>query len=225
MYTVDKTLSTDSMPPNATNDDAPSAVTSSSATTMPPAKAPPTEAAASKAFNRAEVEAPEPKPIMIPSSSTFPPADTRKRKLGSQITLQDCQQCIIQAYTEKRITHQKALRLRECLESTCPFEIIHKLLNEQIPQKRFKTREGYKCRLCAKPLKGHVCPYCPVCSTADKLHPKDGKHTCFNCPQCFEAGRKKKRLVQIKIGEGTCPHGQEKRDEGAAMLLGFSKSS
>jgi hypothetical protein len=74
------------------------------------------------------------------------------------------------------------------------------------------------------PLKGHICPYCPVCSTPNDKHEKDGGHACFNCPQCFDAGRRKKKLVQVRIGEGSCPHGEEKRDEGVAALLGLNKA-
>lgn len=68
-----------------------------------------------------------------------------------------------------------------------------------------------------------MCPYCPVCSTPKKTILRDGNHACFNCPQCFEAGRKKKKLIQVRIGEGSCPHGDKKRDDGAAILLGFSQ--
>ena len=150
---------------------------------------------------------------------------TRKRKNAStKVTLSECKEFIENALNEKRITLQKAVRLRECFEkSESPTEIIHRLLCEQIPNKRNKT--GYKCRICVLPLKGHICPYCPVCSTSEAKYIKDGDHVCFNCHQCFEAGKQSKKLVQVKIGEGNCSHGKCKGDEAAVALLGLSKGT
>jgi hypothetical protein len=152
----------------------------------------------------------------------------RKRRLPhshSAITLSDCQKVIADALAEKRLTPPKALRLRQCLDSSDVMQIVLNLLHEHIPKKRSTSCGGYKCKLCDMPLKGHVCPYCPVCSTPNDRYEKDGGHACFNCPQCFDAGRRKKKLVQIRIGEGSCPHGEEKRDEGVAALLGLSERS
>lgn len=150
--------------------------------------------------------------------------NTQKRKdTSKQLTLADCQQCIENALADKRISCSKYTRLSDCLKSESPTEIIYQLICENIPNKRSKTTDGYKCKLCVKPLKGHVCPYCPVCSTPYDKHAKDGEHACFNCPQCFEAGRKKKRLVQIQVGTETCPHGKEKGEEAAVALISLQK--
>ena len=34
-----------------------------------------------------------------------------------------------------------------------------------------------------------------------------------------------KKVVQIRIGTGDCPHGREKGYEAAAALLGFAKTN
>jgi len=164
----------------------------------------------------------------MPSLSNTPDRPKKdeagKRNIIPQnITLSDCKDYIENALSEKRITSHKASRLRHCLQSSSREEIIYQLLREQIPNKRSKVSEGYKCRLCNVPLKGHVCPYCPVCSTDTNKYLKDGNHTCTNCPQCFDVGRRKKKCIQIKIGENSCPHGKEKGDEAAAALIDMRK--
>jgi rubrerythrin len=132
-------------------------------------------------------------------------------------TLKDCHEFINKAEAEHRISTPKATRLRHCLQSTSLTETIFQLLAEQIPSKRptSKTKGGYQCKICLEPLKGHLCPYCPVCSTPEMRYAKDGGHSCFNCVQCFELGKKRKKLVQVRIGDGSCAHGKN----GAAVVL------
>lgn len=162
-------------------------------------------------------------PDSNPSDSS---TSIRKRKITQKVTISDCKQFIENALNEKRISLQKAARLRECFtKSESQEEIIHRLLCEQIPKKRNKTLTGYKCRICALPLKGHICPYCQVCSTQEAKYIKDGDHVCFNCHQCFEEGKQSKKLVQIKIGKGNCPHGKCNGDEAAVALLGLKKGT
>lgn len=108
-----------------------------------------------------------PMPLIIPTMSyideptrSFEESTTNSRKRKgtpqSNLTLSDCQQCIRDALAEKRISYNKANRLHDCLNSESLTEVIYKLLCEQIPNKRSKTSGGYKCKLCALPLKGHI---------------------------------------------------------------------
>ncbi|KAL3779184.1 hypothetical protein HJC23_008055 [Cyclotella cryptica] len=135
---------------------------------------------------------------------------------ANSITLTDCHLFIDKALSEKRISSQKAARLRACLQSKSLTETIFQLLCEQIPRQRstnaLPSGGGYKCKICMVPLKGHVCSYCPVCSTPEAKFIKDGEHTCLNCPQCFEEGKKRKKLVQVRIGTKSCPHGSGEKE-------------
>ncbi|KAL7480105.1 hypothetical protein ACHAW6_005811 [Cyclotella cf. meneghiniana] len=137
------------------------------------------------------------------------------------VTLTDCHLYIDKALSEKRISSQKAARLHACLQSKSLREAIFQLLCEQIPNKRctnaLPSGGGYKCKICMVPLKGHVCPYCPVCSTPEVRYAKDGGHTCVNCPQCFDEGKKKKKLVQVKIGMKRCPHGKDFKETHVSL--------
>jgi hypothetical protein len=56
-----------------------------------------------------------------------------------------------------------------------------------------------------------------VCSTPEVRYAKDGGHTCVNCPQCFDEGKKKKKLVQVKIGMKSCPHGRGVKETHASL--------
>jgi hypothetical protein len=103
------------------------------------------------------------------------------------------------ATAEGRIDSKKAERLRKCLNSD---DIISSLLSEQIP--KLRRGKGYKCRVCQVPVKGHLCPYCPVCSTPVNKVKKNDEHMHVNCIKCFEEGKKRKKLVQILRGECDC---------------------
>ena len=113
---------------------------------------------------------------------------------------------IDKAKKEGRIDVKKADRLRACLNSD---DIIRSLLVEQIPKQR-NGKGFYKCRVCVVPVRGHVCPYCPVCSTDKKKIRKNDSHVCVNCAKCFDEGKKKKKLVQCK--KQNCPC--SRRSEG-----------
>lgn len=101
-------------------------------------------------------------------------------------------------FTQGRIDEKKASRLRNCLNSE---DVVGLLLCEQIPAKR--PGKGYHCRVCQVPLKGHVCPYCPVCSTSNTRFEKNDSHVCKNCIKCYDLGKKRKKLVQFS--KQTCP--------------------
>jgi len=111
---------------------------------------------------------------------------------------------IDKAEAEKRIDTKKAGRLRACLNSD---DIIRSLLTEQIP----KGRGFYKCRVCQVPTKGHVCPYCPVCSTPTTKFRKNDSHVCINCVKCFDEGKKRKKLVQCLKQECPCSKGKGRK--------------
>jgi hypothetical protein len=119
---------------------------------------------------------------------------------NSDTKLKMCFDIIDKAETEERIDANKANRLRDCLNSD---DAIMLLLCEQIPHKR-KGKGFYKCRVCEVPVKGHVCPYCPVCSTPQNKIEKDDDHVCANCIKCFDEGKKRKKLVQVNKRECTC---------------------
>ncbi|KAL7535448.1 hypothetical protein ACHAXR_006499 [Thalassiosira sp. AJA248-18] len=120
-------------------------------------------------------------------------------------TMEDFTNTIDEAIREHRIDEKKTARLRECLQSGDWSEIAYTLLCEQIPLKR--KGKGYSCRVCKVPKKGHTCPFCHVCSTPTKAFKKDEEHVCFNCPTCFEFGKKNKKLIQVKCEGHVCPHG------------------
>ena len=124
---------------------------------------------------------------------------------NSDSKLKECFDLINKAEAEERIDSNKAGRLRECLHSD---DAILLLLREQIPHKR-KGKGFYKCRICEVPVKGHVCPYCPVCSTPQNKIEKGVDHICINCVKCYEAGKRRKKLVQLKKRECKC-----KNEEG-----------
>ena len=105
---------------------------------------------------------------------------------------------------EQRIDEKKAERLHECLQSAWD-KVVFCLLCEQIPFKCNGKR--YSCRVCLVPKKGHTCPYCHICSTPKKMFKKNDEHVCLNCPMCFDDGKKKKKLVQIKCEGHVCLHG------------------
>lgn len=108
--------------------------------------------------------------------------------------------CIIdEAEEEKSITTLKADRLRKYLRSESLMDMIHHLLCENIPLKRNGLERGYKCRVCQVPLKGHICLYCPVCSTPENKVKKGCDHLCFNCTTCYDKGKMKKKVVQVRI--------------------------
>ena len=119
-------------------------------------------------------------------------------------TMDDFNNTIDDAVREQRIDNKKAARLQECLQSGDWSEVAFSMMCEQIPLKR--KGKGYCCRVCAVPTKGHICPYCHVCSTAENKFMKSDLHVCFHCPACFDHGKKKKKLVQIKTEGHDCPH-------------------
>lgn len=119
--------------------------------------------------------------------------------------MKTCFDIIDKAEAEERIDASKANRLRDCLHSD---DAITLLLREQIPHKR-KGKGFYKCRICEVPIKGHVCPYCPVCSTPQNKIEKGDDHVCINCIKCFETGKRRKKLVQVNKRECKC-----KNEEG-----------
>lgn len=113
------------------------------------------------------------------------------------------------------ISQKKALKYDGILQPGRLWkDMIFELLRESIPNKRTKKNiegeaepvEGYKCKICLVALKGHICPYCEVCSTSERKHKKDdGRgHTCINCPTCYYEQKKKKKLLQVKIGKCKC---------------------
>mmetsp|Transcript_11592 Transcript_11592/g.17731 ORF Transcript_11592/g.17731 Transcript_11592/m.17731 type:complete len:213 (+) Transcript_11592:155-793(+) len=124
---------------------------------------------------------------------------------NSDSKMKECFDIINKAEAEERIDANKASRLRDCLLSD---DAILLLLREQIPHKR-KGKGFYKCRICEVPVKGHVCPYCPICSTPQNKIEKSVDHVCINCIKCYEAGKRRKKLVQLKKRECKC-----KNEEG-----------
>lgn len=116
-----------------------------------------------------------------------------------------CLGTIETALEERRIDEKKAKRLRDCIYERNWADVSYRLLCEQIPKKR-KGKSGYQCRVCLVPLKGHTCPYCPVCSTAHIKFMKSESHNCVNCPACFDAGKRRKKVVQISVDGHACPH-------------------
>ncbi len=124
---------------------------------------------------------------------------------NSDSKMKECFDIINKAEAEERIDANKASRLRDCLHSD---DAILLLLREQIPHKR-KGKGFYKCRICEVPVKGHVCPYCPICSTPQNKIEKSVDHVCINCIKCYEAGKRRKKLVQLKKRECKC-----KNEEG-----------
>ncbi|EJK63745.1 hypothetical protein THAOC_15578 [Thalassiosira oceanica] len=116
-----------------------------------------------------------------------------------------CLGTIEKALSENRIDAKKADRLRDCIDERNWADVSYRLLCEQIPKKR-KGNSGYQCRVCLVPLKGHICPYCPVCSTAQIKYLKSESHNCVNCPACFHAGKRRKKVVQIRVEGHVCPN-------------------
>ena len=100
---------------------------------------------------------------------------------------------------EKIIDSKKANRLRECLNSN---DVVLSLLKVNIPDKR--PGKGYKCRVCQVPVKGHLCPYCPVCSTHQMKFNKNKNHNCRNCVKCYDEGKMRKKLVQLAKQDCKC---------------------
>eukprot|EP01082_Thalassiosira_pseudonana_P015949 g14088.t1 g14088 contig9:1131183-1132204(+) len=115
------------------------------------------------------------------------------------IKMQDLLCIIDESEEEKSITTLKADRLRKYLRSESLMDMIHHLLCENIPLKRNGLERGYKCRVCQVPLKGHICLYCPVCSTLENKAKKGCDHLCFNCTTCYDKGKMKKKVVQVRI--------------------------
>mmetsp|Transcript_15810 Transcript_15810/g.23457 ORF Transcript_15810/g.23457 Transcript_15810/m.23457 type:complete len:212 (+) Transcript_15810:117-752(+) len=130
--------------------------------------------------------------------------DIRKQTIqqptNSDAKMKNCFDIIDKAEAEERIDAKKASRLRDCLHSD---DAITLLLCEQIPHKR-RGKGFYKCRVCEVPIKGHVCPYCPVCSTPQQKIEKNDDHVCINCIKCYETGKKRKKLVQVNKRECEC---------------------
>jgi hypothetical protein len=121
-------------------------------------------------------------------------------------------QVIQDASSNNRISATKAANFERVLRSEKPWkDIVTDLIHEFIPKKRTKKSEGtdkpvrgYECRICLVPLKGHVCLYCEVCSTKDDKYEKGEGHVCINCTSCYFNAKKKKKLVQLKIGKCKC---------------------
>ena len=139
--------------------------------------------------------------------------DTKKittEEPNSTVTLEDFIQTIDEALQDQRIDEKKAERLHKCLQSGDWPEVAFSLLCEQIPMKR--KGNGYSCRVCQVPKKGHTCMYCHVCSTPEKKFKKDDEHVCINCPTCFEVGKKNKKIIQVQCEGHVCPHAAALRD-------------
>ncbi len=115
-------------------------------------------------------------------------------------------QTINTALQEERIDEKKAERLCKCLHKDNWVDVAYSLLREQIPAKRKGEGYYYSCRVCQVPKKLHTCKYCHVCSTPEEKFTKDDEHVCMYCPMCFEVGKKKKKLVQVKCEGHVCPH-------------------
>ena len=122
--------------------------------------------------------------------------------------LEDFVQTIDEALQDQRIDEKKAERLHKCLQSGDWPEVAFSLLCEQIPMKR--KGNGYSCRVCQVPKKGHTCMYCHVCSTPEEKFKKDDEHVCMKCPMCYEVGKKNKKIIQVVCGGSECPHGPHK---------------
>ena len=117
-----------------------------------------------------------------------------------------CLGTIETALSDQRIDSKKAERLRDCIREGNWADVSYRLLLEQIPKKRRGKSGGYQCRVCLVPLKGHMCPYCPVCSTSHIKYLKSESHNCVNCPACFYAGKRRKKVVQISVEGHVCPN-------------------
>lgn len=124
-----------------------------------------------------------------------------QHSMKADAKFQKCFDVIDKAQSEERIDAKKANRLRHCLNSK---DAVMMLLCEQIPTKR--PGRGYKCRICQVAVKGHICPYCPICSTTQNKVEKHDDHICINCTKCFEEGKKKKKLIQVNRTGHICPH-------------------
>ena len=122
--------------------------------------------------------------------------------------MEDFTLTIDKALQEGSIDEKKATRLYECLDAGSWSEVAYTLLCEQIPLKR--KGNGYTCRVCQVPKKGHNCIYCEICSTPDDQHEKTVDHVCINCPKCFKVGKANKKLVQIRSAGHECPHASQK---------------
>eukprot|EP00571_Detonula_confervacea_P002858 CAMPEP_0172329804 /NCGR_PEP_ID=MMETSP1058-20130122/61074_1 /TAXON_ID=83371 /ORGANISM="Detonula confervacea, Strain CCMP 353" /LENGTH=250 /DNA_ID=CAMNT_0013046995 /DNA_START=1608 /DNA_END=2360 /DNA_ORIENTATION=- len=121
------------------------------------------------------------------------------------ITPEDCMNIIEDAFRDGSIDENKYARLHECIQAGDWSEVAFSLLCENIPLKR--RGKGYSCRVCQVPKKGHTCPYCPICSTPENKIKKNDEHVCINCPMCYEIGKKKKKMIQVKCEGHVCPHG------------------
>lgn len=115
--------------------------------------------------------------------------------------------------SNSRMKEQKSKEIGQIIQSDDdPKDIIIKLLRQCIPKKRTKKNsdgeaeaiEGYACRICDVAAKGHVCPYCEVCSTSEKRYEKGGNHSCSNCSNCYFKAKKAKKLKQVKRGSCNC---------------------
>ena len=126
-----------------------------------------------------------------------------KQSMSSR-SMADFMQEINTALQEQRIDEKKAERLRECVHCGDWADVAFNLLCVQIPEKR--KGEGYSCRVCQVPKKGHTCTYCLVCSIPEKKYKKDDEHVCMYCPMCFEVGKKNKKLVQVQGDGHVCPY-------------------
>ena len=113
--------------------------------------------------------------------------------------------------SNSRMKDAKAECIKKILQSDNSWKnVVADLLEEFIPKKRTKKDDsgadeptlGYQCRICLVPLKGHVCPYCEVCSNSMNKH--GGGHACFNCSTCFYEAKKKKKLLQVRKGSCKC---------------------
>ena len=131
-----------------------------------------------------------------------------KQPKSRRVTEEDFVQTIDEALQDQRIDEKKAERLHKCLQSGDWPEVAFSLLCEQIPMKR--KGNGYSCRVCQVPKKGHTCTYCHVCSTPEEKFKKDDEHVCMKCPMCYEVGKKNKKIIQVVCGGSECPHGPHK---------------
>ena len=111
--------------------------------------------------------------------------------------------------SNKRISKSRADNIEKIMKSKGSWKkIVDNLFDEFTPTPRTKCKEGYKCRICEVPKRGHNCPYCEVCSTSDNKVIKKG-HKCPNCHTCFDKGKaEKKPPVQLPIGKCKCKNEQ-----------------
>lgn len=132
--------------------------------------------------------------------------DWHRCKAKPAMTMRDACITIDNAETDGRINAGKAARLRGYCDPIRPYlETIFCLVCESIPTKR--NGSVYQCKVCEVPKIGHVCKYCPVCSTS-KIRNKKEDHSCKFCIKCFEAGKKNKKVVKKKREGHTCPYGE-----------------